>query len=106
MSCCSANRGIGFELVKQLLDSPTNLVIAACRSPETATALNDLQKTAKGTLHVIRLDISDVSSIRASATELERILGETGLDYLINNAAIVRLIIASSPTQTCHDDAV
>ncbi|KAL1948585.1 hypothetical protein VTO73DRAFT_10391 [Trametes versicolor] len=83
-----ANRGIGFELVKQLLTSPTNLVVGVCRDPEHATALADLKQTTQGTLHVIPLDIADFDSVRASATQLERILGDTGLDYLINNAAI------------------
>lgn len=76
--------------MRQLLASPTNLVIATARAPGKATALHNLQKTAKGTLHVIKLDISDFDSIRASAKELQAILGETGLDYLINNAVIIR----------------
>ncbi|KAI0628095.1 NAD-P-binding protein [Trametes polyzona] len=82
------SRGIGLEIVRQLLESPNNLVVAGCRTPERATALHALEGTAKGTLHVIQLDVSDVDSIRASAKELERILGSTGLDYLINNAGI------------------
>ncbi|KAH9848825.1 NAD-P-binding protein [Lenzites betulinus] len=83
-----ASRGIGFELVRQLVESPNNLVIAACRTPAKATALEALKKSAQGTLHVIPLDVSDTESIRAIPKELEPILGESGLDYLINNAGI------------------
>ncbi|KAI0353986.1 NAD-P-binding protein [Trametes cingulata] len=83
-----ASRGIGLELVRQLLESPDNLVVAACRNPEKAAALNNLKSNAKGTLHIIQLDVSDFDNIRASAKQLEPILGEIGLDYLINNAAI------------------
>lgn len=86
----SASRGIGLELVRQLLESPANLVVAACRNPETATTLGELNATAKGTLHTVKLDVSDSDNVQASAKELEPILGETGLDYLINNAGIVR----------------
>lgn len=86
----SANRGIGLEIVRQLLESPTNLVVAASRKPEASSALFDLKKTAKGTLHIVQLDIGDFDSIRALPKTLEPILGEVGLDYLINNAAIVR----------------
>ncbi|KAI0630618.1 NAD-P-binding protein [Trametes polyzona] len=82
------SRGIGLELVRQLVQSPDNLVIAACRNPGKATALNSLKATAKGTLHIIQLDVGDFDSIRASAKELEKILGDRGLDYLINNAAV------------------
>ncbi|EIW54646.1 NAD-P-binding protein [Trametes versicolor FP-101664 SS1] len=83
-----ANRGIGLEIVRQLLASPTNLVVAGVRTPEKATALIDLKSTAKGTLHVIKLDVSNFASIRASAKDLEAILGDSGLDYLINNAGV------------------
>ncbi|OJT03281.1 hypothetical protein TRAPUB_6149 [Trametes pubescens] len=83
-----ANRGIGLELVRQLLASPSNLVVAACRTPAKATALEDLKKTAKGTLHIVQLDVSDFDNIRALPAQLEPILGTTGLDYLVSNAAI------------------
>lgn len=85
-----AGRDIKLEIVRQLLASPTNLVVATARAPEKATALHDLKKTAKGTLHLIKLDISDFDGIRVSAKEPQAILGETGLDYLIKNAATVR----------------
>lgn len=88
----SANRGIGFELVKQLLDTPSNLVVATCRNPDKATALSDLKTSAKGTLRIIRLDVADFVNVRASAKEVETILGDIGLDYLVNNAGIVRTI--------------
>ncbi|KAI0641288.1 NAD-P-binding protein [Trametes meyenii] len=72
----------------QLLASYDNLVVAAVRNPETATALNALKEEAKGALHILKLDVSDFSSVRASATALKPILGDAGLDYLINDAAI------------------
>lgn len=78
------------------MNSPNNLVVAACRSPEKATALHGLKTTAKGTLHLVQLDVSDFDSIRAAAKPLEAILGEIGLDYLINNAAIVRVSLRLS----------
>ncbi|KAH9852413.1 NAD-P-binding protein [Lenzites betulinus] len=84
-----ASRGIGFEIVRQLVASPDNLVIAACRTPEKAFRLIVLQKTVPlGRLHITKLDTSDFDSIRASAKDMEKILGEKGLDYLVNNAAI------------------
>ncbi|OJT11404.1 hypothetical protein TRAPUB_12069 [Trametes pubescens] len=83
----AASRGIGLEIVRQLLASLTNLVVADARTPEKATVLHDLQSTAKGTLHVIKLDVSNFDSVRASAKDLQAILGDTGLDYL-NNAGI------------------
>ncbi|KAI0325661.1 NAD-P-binding protein [Cubamyces sp. BRFM 1775] len=83
-----ASRGIGYELVRQLVSSPDNLVVAACRSPEKAAALQALKGTSKGTLHIVQLDVGDFDSIRASFGQVEPILGGIGLDYLINNAGV------------------
>ncbi|KAI0816816.1 NAD-P-binding protein [Trametes gibbosa] len=91
-----ASRGIGLEIVRQLLATPTNSIIAACRTPEKATALQGLRDTAQGTLHIIELDVSDFDSIRASVKAVEAILGDTGLDYLVNNAGITTNDIPST----------
>ena len=85
------SRGIGIEYVKQLIASPLNIVIATCRNPENATSLKALQADAKGTLHIAQIDVSDENSIRDSVKNLGGILEETGLDYLVNNAAEVSL---------------
>ncbi|KAI0941825.1 hypothetical protein AcW1_009802 [Taiwanofungus camphoratus] len=82
------NRGIGLELTRQLLVSPSNLVIATCRSPDKATALQALKSSAKGTLHILPLDVSSEASIRDSVKLVGNVLGDRGLDYLYNNAAI------------------
>ncbi|OBZ65602.1 hypothetical protein A0H81_14507 [Grifola frondosa] len=83
-----SSRGIGLELTRQLLTSPVNTVIATCRDPTGASALTALQDGAQGTLHIIALDVADEVSIRTAVKEAAVILGERGLDYLYNNAAI------------------
>ena len=89
------SRGIGLGLTKQLLESPSNFIIATCRDPSKAIALDELQNTAKGTLQVIRLDVDVQESMLQSVEEVSTLVGERGLDYLVNNAAIVSDIIAS-----------
>ena len=90
-----ANRGLGLELTTQLLAaSPTNEVIATCRNPDSASDLHKLHETAKGRVHVVPLDVSDEQSMRDSVRHVQDILGERGLDYLYNNAAIVRSLVS------------
>ncbi|KAI0653048.1 NAD-P-binding protein [Cubamyces menziesii] len=84
-----ASRGIGYELVRQLVSSSDNLVVAACRSPEKATALHALKSTSKGQLRLVQMDTGDFDSIRASFGQVEPILADIGLDYLINNAGVI-----------------
>lgn len=92
--------------MRQLVAVPSNLVVAACRAPEKATALAELKKTAKGTLHLVQLDVSDFANVRALPAKLEPILGVTGLDYLISNAGIVRPLTPSpSPFYHVNEDS-
>ncbi|KAI0716564.1 NAD-P-binding protein [Earliella scabrosa] len=82
------DRGVGLEMTRQLLESSSNTVIATSRSPPDATDLYALASTAKGTMHVLQLDVSDFESIRRCAQEATRLLGDRGIDYVVNNAAI------------------
>ncbi|KAI0628096.1 NAD-P-binding protein [Trametes polyzona] len=82
------SRGIGLGLVEQLLQDPANFIIATCRTPEKATALAALKDTARGTLHIVKLDVDDLEGIKKSVHEVSEILGDRGLDYLVNNAAV------------------
>lgn len=81
--------------MRQLARSPTNRVIAACRNSDRATALHSLTSGAKGDLHVLELDVGDPASIRDSVKTVEHILGDSGLDYLYNNAGVVRVTTAA-----------
>ncbi|KAJ8455726.1 hypothetical protein ONZ51_g12354 [Trametes cubensis] len=83
------SRGIGYEIVRQLVQSSANVVIAACRNPDKAVDLHALKDTvATGNLHIVTIDVSDFEAVRGFSKQLEPILGDTGLDYLINNAGI------------------
>ena len=89
MGARRSNRGIGLELVRQLLSSPSNVVIAACRSPTKAIELQKLSEDAKGRLHLVALEVSDKKSIGEAAQEVDGIVGDKGVDYLINNGALL-----------------
>ena len=77
-----ANRGIGLEMTKQFLNT-NRRVIAGCRNPNEATALNDL--SSAGELSVFQLDVSDSVSIKDFCAELSGV----NIDILINNAGVL-----------------
>ncbi|NLA67547.1 MAG: SDR family oxidoreductase [Gammaproteobacteria bacterium] len=84
-----ANRGLGLELARRLLDGGGR-VVAACRAPGRATALNGLAGEHPGRLHVLPLDVADARSRTAFASELPLVLGEGGrIDLLVNNAGVL-----------------
>jgi len=73
-----ANRGIGLELTKRYAADGWT-VIAACRDPQTATAL----KTLRG-VNVEALDVTDYAAVDALAAKYSG----TAIDLLLNNAGI------------------
>ncbi len=81
-----ANRGIGLEFVRQLL-ARGDRVIAACRHPGKATALNTLTGEYPGHLHVLPLDVANEKSRAELVRELPLVAGH--LDLLINNAGVL-----------------
>lgn len=90
-----ANRGLGLEFVRQLL-ARGDRVVAACRHPGKATALNTLAGEHPGRLHVLPLDAGAPKSHAELARELPLVLGDDGtqsdsgrLDLLVNNAGVL-----------------
>ena len=81
-----ANRGLGLEFVRQLLARGDH-VVATCRHPGKATALNPLAGEFPGRLHVLPLDVADPKSIAELARELPLVC-ET-LDLLVNSAGVL-----------------
>jgi NADPH:quinone reductase-like Zn-dependent oxidoreductase len=86
-----ANRGIGFEFVRQYAAKGYR-VIATCRNPDDADALQDLARDNENIV-VERLDLMDLDGIDALALRYQ----DQPVDVLINNAALMR---GPDPEQT------
>ncbi|TXS91962.1 SDR family oxidoreductase [Parahaliea maris] len=78
-----ANRGIGLEFVRQLLQSDDR-IIATARVPEQAAALNALAQAHPGRLQILPLDTGSGESIGHFAAAL----GGATVDVLVNNAGL------------------
>lgn len=83
-----ANRGLGLEYCRQLLDRGDH-VVATARRPAQAHELNRLVAEHPGRLHVLPLDVADPKSEVEIARELPLVLGEERLQLLINNAGLL-----------------
>ena len=81
-----ANRGLGLEFVRQLL-ARGDRVVATCRHPGKASALNQLAGEFPGRLHVLPLDVADPKSIVELARELPLVC--ESLDLLVNGAGVL-----------------
>ncbi|KAF3689314.1 L-xylulose reductase [Channa argus] len=84
-----SSRGLGLQLLKEMAKSSNrpSTIIATARNPAGSTALQKLSKTYPG-VHIVTLDVDNQKSIRIAQEEVRSIVGEKGLNCLINNAAI------------------
>jgi len=78
-----ANRGIGLEFVRQYSKDGVS-IIACCRDPGSAKALNAIANASSGKVRVLPLDVGSAPSI----SDLARTIGTEPIDILINNAGI------------------
>ena len=81
-----ANRGLGLEFTTQLLARGAH-VVATCRDPGKANALNRLAGEHPGRLHVFPLDVTQPATIAELVHETALVFD--GLDLLINNAGVL-----------------
>ena len=80
-----ANRGIGLEMTKQLVQAG-HTIFATCRLPSEAAALNQLAADHAGQIHIVQIDVINDLSVHAAA---EAVAGSTDhIDVLINNAGV------------------
>lgn len=79
-----ANRGIGLEFVRQYLSDGWR-VLAACRVPERARALQRAGAGSASRLQMVALDVTDAPSVAIAAHELE----SQPIDLLLNCAGVM-----------------
>lgn len=79
-----ANKGIGFEVVRQMLRLGYRVFLGARNAAAGRAAAGKL--SAEGNVTFLELDVSDLASIRRAAEEFS---GQADrLDVLVNNAAV------------------
>jgi NAD(P)-dependent dehydrogenase (short-subunit alcohol dehydrogenase family) len=83
-----ANSGIGFETAKELARHGAHVVMA-CRDPQKAQRAADVlvAEIPEVSLELMRLDLADLSSVRAFADAF--LTSHQRLDLLVNNAGIM-----------------
>jgi NAD(P)-dependent dehydrogenase (short-subunit alcohol dehydrogenase family) len=80
------NRGIGFEICRQLAERGTQVILTARKREAGQAALKKLtSKKLSARFHL--LNVTDAASVAALRDFLERTFGR--LDLLINNAGII-----------------
>jgi NAD(P)-dependent dehydrogenase (short-subunit alcohol dehydrogenase family) len=81
-----ANRGIGLQTARQLLDGGLRVVVAG-RDQRAAERARDEIGGASSSAMAVRLDVADATSIAAAARAIAESWG--AVDVLVNNAAVL-----------------
>ena len=78
-----ANKGIGFEIAKQLLQGGAHVIVGARNQERGMTAIKALSSFGK--VDLVLIDVANLNSVRTAAVELRKF---DKLNLLINNAGI------------------
>jgi NAD(P)-dependent dehydrogenase (short-subunit alcohol dehydrogenase family) len=86
-----SSRGLGLALVSRLASLPAAQVgkIIATARQDNSSELTDLVNSSSGRVELVKLDVTNKSSIQEAAKLVEGRLQGKGLDYLINNAGLM-----------------
>jgi NAD(P)-dependent dehydrogenase (short-subunit alcohol dehydrogenase family) len=80
------NRGIGFEVVRQLTSIGHRVILGSRDLARGSAAAESINRSYPGRVTAARLDVTDPAAIEELASDISRRFG--ALDVLINNAAI------------------
>ncbi|KAJ0180266.1 hypothetical protein K1T71_003670 [Dendrolimus kikuchii] len=81
-----ANRGLGLGMVKYLSEqNKVQKIIATCRT--TSEELKTLSESNKN-LTILHLDVTNTSNFGNLTDQIAKLVGENGLNLLINNAGV------------------
>jgi len=85
-----ANRGIGFQLLQHLLkfQQRPEVIFATYRNKDNSKELLEIAEKDK-TVKLIQLDVSDSGSYPKAVEYVKSVVGNNGLNLLINNAGIL-----------------
>jgi NAD(P)-dependent dehydrogenase (short-subunit alcohol dehydrogenase family) len=98
-----ANKGLGFEMARQLGQAGVTVVLAA-RDPQKGEAAAEKLRNEGLDAQFLRLDVNNVEDRAAAARFLEEKFGR--LDILINNAGISVKGEGSGKASTTSDDVM
>lgn len=79
-------RGLGLEMVKRF-SSQGDFVIATSRKP--SPGIKEVVEQSNGRVVFVPLEVTDDSSVAQSVKEVQSILGQSGLDILVNCAGVI-----------------
>src|SRR5437879_1300605 len=98
-----ANKGLGFEMARQLGQAGVTVVLAT-RDPQKGEAAAGKLRSQGLDVQFLKLDVTDKADHEAASAFLEKKFGR--LDILINNAGISAEVFGTGKVSTTTDDTI
>jgi NAD(P)-dependent dehydrogenase (short-subunit alcohol dehydrogenase family) len=98
-----ANKGLGFEMARQLGEAGVTVVMAS-RDAQKGEAAAEKLKNEGLDAHFVKLDVANKADYAPAASFLEKTFGK--LDILINNAGVSLEEFGSANPSTTSDDVL
>jgi len=106
-----SSRGLGVEMVKQLCErsNPPSMILASCRSPDTAGRLQELSYK-HSIIKILSLDVDNLDDHQRVKEEVESYT--KNIDILFNNAGVspkatrITMVHPEQMTRTFHTNVV
>jgi NAD(P)-dependent dehydrogenase (short-subunit alcohol dehydrogenase family) len=84
-----ATDGIGRQTAEELAATGAHLILHGRSQARLAAVVAAIERVPNhGELHTVVADLSDLEQVRTLAAEVDRMVGERGLDVLLNNAGV------------------
>jgi len=96
------NRGIGLAMLKYVTNNSDSDVQIFAMSRNSSEAQDSLCERAN--VHYIKIDVTDQASVQAAAETVKSILGDAGLNVLINNAGATSADVFAPSLQTSPEE--
>jgi NAD(P)-dependent dehydrogenase (short-subunit alcohol dehydrogenase family) len=98
-----ANKGLGFEMARQLGQAGVTVVLAA-RDPQKGEAAAAKLRAEGFDVQFLKLDVTDKADLAAASAFLEKKFGR--LDILINNAGIAAEVFGTGKPSTTTEETL
>ncbi|CAG8891919.1 unnamed protein product [Penicillium egyptiacum] len=84
------SRGLGLALITRLAKLPKTEVgtIIATARQDNSGRLKEIATASSGRVQIVKLDVTNESSVKEAVVTVEHQLQGKGLDYLVNNAGV------------------
>ena len=96
------NRGIGLAMLKYVVNNSDSDVKIFAMSRRTSEGQDELCK--RDNVHYVNIDVTDKATVEAAADKVKSVVGDAGLNLLVNNAGVASSNVFAKSLETSAEE--